>query len=180
MNFNNRTTKASEAIQDANALAVRRQHGQIDVLHLFFSMLHQQEGYVPLLIQKVERDPIIIIQAIQKALDVLPTIDGNVQLSLSPSLNKVLVKSQDEMKTMGDHYLTTEHLLLASLQIDSPVKKICNEFGITETTIRSALSLMRNGSKIDSSDPETNLDALGKYGRDFTNLAREGKLDPII
>lgn len=180
MNFSHYTTKAAEAIQEANALAVRSKHNQIDVLHIFFAMLSQEDGYAPLLITNGDRDPKVILQATTKALGDLPTIDGNAQVSLSPLLNKVLVKAEDEMKAMGDEYLTTEHLFLALLQIENPVKKICNEFGIDEKMIRNAISAIRNGSKINSPDPESSLDALGKYGRDFTKLAREGKLDPII
>lgn len=180
MNFSNRTTKAAEAIQEANNLAVRKKHNQIDALHILLTMLGQEDGYVPMLITKSDRDPKVVADVTKKALDSLPTIDGNAQVSLSPVLNKILVKAEDEMKSMGDQYLTTEHLFLALLQIDSQAKKICNEFGLTEKEVRTTLSTIRNWSKIDSPDPENTLDALWKYGRDFTKLAREGKLDPII
>ena len=180
MNFSNRTTKAAEAIQEANNLAVRKKHNQIDALHILLTMLGQEDGYVPMLITRSDRDPKVVADATKKALDNLPTIDGNAQVSLSPILNKILVKAEDEMKSMGDQYLTTEHLFLALLQIDSQAKKICNEFGITEKEVRTTLAAIRNWSKIDSPDPENTLDALWKYGRDFTKLAREGKLDPII
>jgi ATP-dependent Clp protease ATP-binding subunit ClpB len=115
MNFSNRTTKAAEALQEANNLAVRKKNNQIDALHLLFTMLGQEDGYVPMLIIKSDRDPKIILEATKKSLDNLPTIDGNAQVSLSPALNKILVKAEDEMKSMGDHYLTTEHLFLALL-----------------------------------------------------------------
>lgn len=144
MNFSNRTTKAAEAIQEANNLAVRKKHNQIDALHILLTMLGQEDGYVPLLITKSDRDPQVITEATKKALDSLPTIDGNAQLSLSPVLNKILVKAEDEMKSMGDQYLTTEHLFLALLQIDSQAKKICNEFGLTEKDVRTTLSTIRN------------------------------------
>lgn len=181
MNFSNRTTKAAEAIQEANALAVRSKHSQIDTLHLMAAMLAQTDGYVPSLITKADRDPQVINQAIHAALDKLPTIQGEaLGMSISPTLNKVLVKAEDEMKSMKDQYLTTEHLFLTLIQIDNPVKKICAEFGLDEKVIRNALFAIRNGAKIDNPDPEATLDALGKYGRDVTALARDGKLDPII
>jgi len=144
MNFSNRTTKAAEALQEANNLAVRKKHNQIDALHVFLTMLGQEDGYVPMLITKSDRDPKVITEATKKALDSLPTIDGNAQLSLSPVLNKILVKAEDEMKTMGDQYLTTEHLFLAVLHIDSQAKTICNEFGLTEKEVRTTLAAFRN------------------------------------
>ena len=181
MNFSNRTTKAAEAIQEANTLAVRSKHSQIDSLHLMAAMLAQADGYVPSLITKADRDPQIIMQAVHAALDKLPTIQGEASgMSIAPTLNKVLVKAEDEMKSMKDKYLTTEHLLLALVQIDNPVKKICAEFSLDEKVTRNSILATRNGSKIDSPDPEATLDALGKYGRDVTALARDGKLDPII
>lgn len=160
MNFNNRTTKAAEALQEANSLAVRNKNSQIDPLHLLFTMLNQEDGYVPLLIQKSDRDPSVILSAIQKKLNVLPKIDGNVQVILSPSLNKIFVKAEDEMKAMGDQYLTTEHLFLALLQVDNDAKTICHEFGIDAKIIRIAIESTRNGTKIDNPDPEMTLDAL--------------------
>ena len=129
MNFSHYTTKAAEAIQEANALAVRSHHNQIDNLHLMATMLAQTDGYVPSLITKADRDPQVISQAVHAAIDKLPTIQGEASgMSISPTLNKVLVKAEDEMKSMKDQYLTTEHLLLALVQIDNPVKKICAEF----------------------------------------------------
>lgn len=143
-------------------------------------MLSQDDGYVPLLIQKSERDPTVIRLATQKKLNELSKIDGNIQVTLSPSLNKVFVKAEDEMKAMSDQYLTTEHLFLALLQIDNDVKKICNDFGLDYAMVKQLVATVRQGAKIDSPDPELTLDALWKYGRDFTKLAREGKIDPII
>jgi ATP-dependent Clp protease ATP-binding subunit ClpB len=160
MNFNNRTTKAAEALNEANNLAATKKHNSIDPLHILFTMLRQEDGYIPMVVTKSDRDVNIILDATKKALDSLPTIDGNVQISMSPVLHKILIKAEDEMKSMGDHYLTTEHLFLALLQIDSNAKKICNEFGITDKIIRDLLSTMRNGSIIDSPDPENTLDAL--------------------
>ena len=180
MNFNNRTTKAAEALQDANNLAVRKKNTQIDVLHLLFAMLIQEDGYVPMLIKKFDRDPITITEITKKALNDFSTIDGNTQLTISPALNKIFARAEDEMKSMWDQYLTTEHLFLSLLHIDSHAKKICNEFGIIEKEIRDIIITIRNGKKIDSLDPETTFDALLKYGRDFTKLAREWKFDPII
>lgn len=144
MNFSHRTTKAAEALQEANNLAVKKKHNQIDSLHLLFTMLGQENGYVPILIKKSDRDPQVITEATKKALDSLPTIDGNVQLSLSSMLNKILLKAEDDMKSMGDQYLTTEHLFLAVLHIDSQAKTICNEFGLTEKEVRTTLAAFRN------------------------------------
>lgn len=180
MDFNNRTTKAAEAVQSANQLAVTSKHSQIDPLHLLYVMIEQSDGYVPLLIKKTDRDPQVILQAVSNKFNTLPKIDGNYQVSLSPNLNRIFVQAHQEMKTMGDIYLTTEHLFVALLDNDSDAKNICNEFGIDTKTIREAITDIRQGQKRDNPDPEATLDALWKYGRDFTKLAREGKLDPII
>lgn len=180
MNFNNRTTKAAEALQEANNLAVNKKNNQIDVLHIFWAMLLQGDGYIPTLITKNEKDIKTIIEATKNSINTLPIIDGNIQISISSPLNKVLTKAQDEMKNMWDQFLTTEHIFLALLQIENKAKQICNEFGINEKNIRETITILRNWNKIDNPDPENTLDALAKYGRDFTKLAREGKLDPII
>lgn len=180
MNFNKLTIKASEAIQEANSLCSNRGNNQILPEHLFFAMIEQTDGYLPVIIKKLWKNLEQIKAETILLLDQLPKIQWANQIGISSDLNTILEQSEQEMKTLGDLYITTEHFFLSLLKIENPVKKLLEKFDIDYTMAKNTILQMRNGEKIETNDPEISLEVLSKYGKDITLLAEKGKLDPVI
>ena len=180
MNFNKLTIKASEAIQEANSLCSNRGNNQILPEHLFFAMIEQTDGYLPVIIKKLWKNLEQIKAETILLLDQLPKIQWANQIGISSDLNTILEQSEQEMKTLGDLYITTEHFFLSLLKIENPVKKLLEKFDIDYTMEKNTILQMRNGEKIETNDPEVSLEVLSKYGKDITLLAEKGKLDPVI
>lgn len=180
MNFNKLTIKASEAIQEANSLCINRGNNEITTEHLFFAMLEQADGYLPLILKKMEKNIEQIKAETIVLLDKLPRIQGTNQIGLSSELNRILEQSEREMKELWDAYITTEHFLLAILKNDNKIKQLLGKLNITYQVAHETILQMRNGEKIETNDPEVSLEALSKYGKDITLLAEKGKLDPVI
>lgn len=180
MNFNKLTIKASEAIQEANNLCSNRGNNQILPEHLFFAMIEQTDGYLPVIIKKLWKNLEQIKAETILLLDQLPKIQWANQIGISSDLNTILEQSEQEMKTLGDLYITTEHFFLSLLKIQNPVKKLLEKFDIDYTMAKNTILQMRNGEKIETNDPEVSLEVLSKYGKDITLLAEKGKLDPVI
>ena len=180
MNFNKLTIKASEAIQEANSLCINRGNNEITTEHLFFAMLEQTDGYLPLILKKMGKNIEQIKAETIVLLDQLPRIQGTNQIGLSNELNRILEQSEREMKELWDAYITTEHFLLTILKNDNKIKQLLEKLNITYQTAHETILQMRNGEKIETNDPEVSLEALSKYGKDITLLAEKGKLDPVI
>lgn len=180
MNFNKLTIKASEAIQEANSLCINRGNNEITTEHLFFAMLEQADGYLPLILKKMGKNIEQIKAETIVLLDKLPRIQGTNQIGLSSELNRILEQSEREMKELWDAYITTEHFLLAILKNDNKIKQLLGKLNITYQVAHETILQMRNGEKIETNDPEVSLEALSKYGKDITLLAEKGKLDPVI
>lgn len=180
MNFNKLTIKASEAIQEANSLCSNRGNNQILPEHLFFAMIEQTDGYLPVIIKKLWKNLEQIKAETILLLDQLPKIQWANQIGISSDLNNILEQSEQEMKTLGDLYITTEHFFLSLLKIENPVKKLLEKFDIDYTMAKNTILQMRNGEKIETNNPEVSLEVLSKYGKDITLLAEKGKLDPVI
>lgn len=180
MNFNKLTIKASEAIQEANSLCINRGNNEITTEHLFFAMLEQADGYLPLILKKMGKNTEQIKAETIVLLDKLPRIQGTNQIGLSSELNRILEQSEREMKELWDAYITTEHFLLTILKSDNKIKQLLEKLNITYQIAHKTILQMRNGEKIETNDPEVSLEALSKYGKDITLLAEKGKLDPVI
>ena len=180
MNFNKLTIKASEAIQEANSLCINRGNNEITTEHLFFAMLEQADGYLPLILKKMGKNIEQIKAETIVLLDKLPRIQGTNQIGLSSELNRILEQSEREMKELWDSYITTEHFLLTILKNDNKIKQLLEKLNITYQVAHETILQMRNGEKIETNDPEISLEALSKYGKDITLLAEKGKLDPVI
>ncbi len=180
MNFNKLTIKASEAIQEANSLCINRGNNEITTEHLFFAMLEQADGYLPLILKKMGKNIEQIKAETIVLLDKLPRIQGTNQIGLSSELNRILEQSEREMKELWDAYITTEHFLLTILKNDNKIKQLLEKLNITYQIAHETILQMRNGEKIETNDPEVSLEALSKYGKDITLLAEKGKLDPVI
>jgi ATP-dependent Clp protease ATP-binding subunit ClpB len=176
MNLDHLTTKSAEAIQGAMQLAGRLNHQSITPLHLLTVLLGQKEGLVPTLLQKMEHDPAAISISAQDALSQLPTVSGATQSYLSSDLRKVLDQAESEAAKLHDEYISTEHLFLALID-QSQVQKLLN---VDRNAVLASLKELRGNQRVTDPDPEGKYQALQKYTQDFTQLAREGKIDPVI
>ncbi len=180
MNFNKLTIKASEAIQEANSLCSNRGNSQILPEHLFFAMIEQTDGYLPVIIKKLWKNLEQLKAETILLLDQLPKIQWANQIGIGSDLNAILEQSEQEMKDLGDLYITTEHFFLALVKIENTVKKLLEKFDIDYTMAKNTILQIRNGEKVETNDPEASLEVLSKYGKDITLLAEKGKLDPVI
>jgi len=179
-NFNKFTIKASEAVQEAHDFAIKNKHNQIDVAHLFLAMMEQKDWFVPMIFKKLGKQSDSIKSTILSKLSNLPKVEWNYQIGISQDLNKVFLESENLMAKMWDSYVTTEHLLLAILSWNNEIKKILESESIVYEWAKKIIEEMRKWQTVQSQDPEVTMDALGKYGKDITKLAEEGKLDPVI
>ena len=184
MRLDKLTVKAQEALQEAKNLADRYTQQQIEVEHLLFALVEQPEGIVTPLLQKIGVDRDQLKARLDEYLRSLPQVYGGGgidQLYISQRLNQVLEAAWREAQTMKDEYLSTEHLLLAIADEAAPGSpQILKGLGATKDRILQALTGIRGGQRIVDQTPEAKYQALERYTRDLTELARRGKLDPVI
>jgi len=184
MRLDKLTVKAQEALQEAKNLADRYTQQQIEVEHLLFALVEQPEGIVTPLLQKIGVDREQLKARLDEYLRSLPQVYGGGgidQLYISQRLNQVLEAAWREAQTMKDEYLSTEHLLLAIADEAAPGSpQILKGLGATKDRILQALTGIRGGQRIVDQTPEAKYQALERYTRDLTELARRGKLDPVI
>ena len=179
MNFDKFTQKSQEAVLSAQHLAEELNHQTITPAHLLIALLRQTDGVVPVLITKIAGSPSALVQELQTYLDQQPKVHGsNVQVTLDRTLDNALRSAEKHAKGMSDEYVSTEHLLLG-LTESSEGKRLA-QYGITKDAILKALAEMRGSQRVTSQNPEDTYQALEKFGRDLTAVARQGKLDPVI
>ena len=176
------TQKSQEAIVAAQNLAERNGNSQIEPEHLLLALLEQADGVVPQVLGKINIAAGVLIQQVRAEIGKLPRVSGSgVQVGISPRLHTVLVRAHDELAQFGDEYVATEHLLLAILEHASgATQRILQQAGITRDNLLAALREVRGTQRVTSPTPEGTYAALQQYGRDLTELARRGKLDPVI
>jgi len=182
MNFGNFTTKAQEAFQKAHFIAQERGGEQISSPHLLLALLRQEEGLVATILRKVEIDVSKLDKSLEQEINKLPkVIGGGVgQVFLGQDLALVIENAQKEASNFKDEYVSTEHLLLALLNVPSKAKQILEDAGVKSEHILKALKEIRGEERVTSSEPEQTYQALEKYTRNLTDLARREKLDPVI
>ena len=181
MRLDKLTTKSQEALQQAQGLADKRSHQAIDVEHLLFSLIGQKDGVTVSLLQKLAVPLGGLTDRLQKVLDRLPQVTGSTgQSYITPRLKKLIETAESEAESLKDEYVSAEHLLLAMIQDSGEAGKILKEYGATRDKILNALVSIRGAQRITDPNPEEKYQALEKYGRDLTDLARKGKLDPVI
>ena len=177
-------TKAQEALSAAQSKAARYGHQQVDVEHLLASLLDQENGLATSIFTKAEINVDAIKRRIEQELERMPKVSqpagGPEQIYITARLNHLLAQAEDEAKKLKDDYVSIEHLLLAMTDDTSAANRILKEFGITREKLAQALKAIRGNQRVTSQNPEATYEALGKYGRDFTQLASQGKLDPVI
>ena len=182
MRFDRFTIKAQDAISSAQEIAQRYSHQEITNEHLLMALLEQEEGVVPPIIQKLGADLNLIKQQLRQHLERMPKVQGaGLEIYISPSLRKALDVAWQEAQRLKDEYLSTEHLLVAiSEDKSTPAGQILNSHGVTKDNIYRALSEIRGSQRVTDPNPEDKYQALQRFGRDLTEEARKGKLDPVI
>jgi ATP-dependent Clp protease ATP-binding subunit ClpB len=181
MRFDKLTIKSQEAVSEAQSLAAGRGHSQIQPAHLLRALLGQPEGVTIPILQKLGVSVDTVQGAVEKVLEGIPKVSGGAQAQLSPAASKVLEKAFSEAEALKDEYVSTEHLLLAiAAAKDDPASRALVEVGADREAILKALASVRGGARVTDPDPESKYQALAKFGRDLTDVARTGKLDPVV
>ena len=179
MNLEKYTQKSQEALVAAQRLAEQFNHQTIEPQHILLALLSQEEGVVPAIVTKVSGSVLAIREELQKELENQPKVYGSgSQVGLSRHAADCLQSAEKFAKGMKDDYVSTEHILLG-LTESSEGRRLA-EYGLTKEAILQALTEVRGSQRVTSATPEDTYDALAKYGRDLTDMARRGKLDPVI
>ncbi|MDF2379088.1 MAG: ATP-dependent chaperone ClpB [Candidatus Gracilibacteria bacterium] len=177
---NNFTKKTTEALQSAIKLAQENQHQAVDGPHLFLSLLAQEGSLVKTLLQKIEVPVDTVRNELEAVLEKLPKVDGVLDIYMSQDLKKVLNQANKEAADMSDEYISTEHLLLAFLESTGAVGKVLKINGIEKSAVTEVLAEVRGNQRVTDDNPEAKYQALEKYSTNLTQLARQGKIDPVI
>ncbi|MCD7952530.1 MAG: ATP-dependent chaperone ClpB [Synergistaceae bacterium] len=186
MDMNKLTQKSQEAFYEAQNIAVRHGHQEVDAENLALALLRQENGLIPRLFDKMNIPVESLAGAIENELNKKPRVSGAGQetgkIYVSQRLSKILVRAEDEANGLKDEYISVEHLFLAILYETkgAPLGRIFETFGITPEKFLKTLSEVRGNQRVTSDNPEDTYDALEKYGRDLVKAARENKLDPVI
>ena len=182
MNIEKYTQNAQGAIIDCQNIAVEEGHQQIDGEHLHMALLMQKDGLIPKLLTFMEVSPGEIIGSIQTELDKLPKVSGSAESMYSTRrLQQIFINAEKTAQKLKDEYISVEHLYMALLdERNTPSAQVFKRYGITKDKFLDALNKVRGNQRVTSQNPEENYDALNKYGRDLVEMAREGKLDPVI
>ncbi|TMC70054.1 MAG: ATP-dependent chaperone ClpB [Chloroflexi bacterium] len=180
MDPNKLTEKSQEALVAAQQKARDEGHAQLDVEHLAAALVDQAGGIVPSVLTALGLQPAQLSTALATELGRQPKVSGNVQLSASGRLGRVLQQAQKEAQSLGDEYVSTEHLLLAMTEDQGYTGQALKRLGATHERVLNALKDVRGSQRVTDQNPEGKYQALDKYGRDLTDLARKNKIDPVI
>ncbi|TMB54687.1 MAG: type VI secretion system ATPase TssH, partial [Chloroflexi bacterium] len=176
------TTRAQEAIVAAQTLAEGEGQPELTAAHLLLSLVDQPDGVVSAVLEAIGRRPEAIANAIRADLGKLPKVSGAAQLTLSRDASRILSDAHPIAERMHDDYVSTEHLLLAIIEdgAGNSAQRILSENGVDAAAVLEALASIRGNQRVTSENPEATYQALEKYGRDLTDAARKGLLDPVI
>jgi len=182
MNIQKYTEKAQEAIGAAQRMADERNNPQIEPEHVLLALVGQKDGVVPEIIRKMKVDPAAVTTALKAEVEKLPTAYGGSQAGLSPRVRAIADAAEKDAERLKDEYVSTEHLLLAIAGESgrAPAARALHQLKITKDAILSAMTAVRGSQRVTDQTPEAKYQALERYGRELTDLAREGKLDPVI
>jgi len=180
MRLDRLTVKAQEALAAAQGSASDRGHASVGTLHLLGALLDQQGGIVGPLLEKVGVSARRIHDVLEAQLSHLPTQSAQAGLGMDPALRQVLNRAEQEAKSLGDEYTSTEHMLLGLTEVDSDARQVLSTLGVDKNRILSAMKDLRGSQRVTDQNPEDKYRALERYGRDLVEMARVGKLDPVI
>ncbi|TLY25578.1 MAG: ATP-dependent chaperone ClpB [Nitrospirae bacterium] len=183
MRFDRLTIKAQEALAEAQKLAEKAGHQQLDVEHLALALVLQREGLTQSLLNKLGADPAVLARALEQELKKIPQVSGSGATGvagITPRLRDVFSAAEQEAERFKDEYLSTEHLLLAIMDAGGTAAGVFKRQGVSKDRLYAALTAIRGTQRVTDQEPEEKYQALAKYSRDLTDLARKGKLDPVI
>ena len=182
MRLDKLTVKAQEALARAGEIAEENGHQEISPTHVLGALLEQKDGVVPPVLQKIGVRPDFLQGEINRELEKVPRVSGGgaSQAYVSNELKQVLDRAWQEAQQLRDQYISTEHILLAIAELKNDGGRLLQAHGATRDTILKALQDIRGTQRVTDQHPEEKYDALGRYSRDLTELARTGKLDPVI
>ncbi len=179
--FDKYTVKAQESLQAAQELAGQHGNQQIEPVHLLLALVGQPEGIVPAILSRLGVPPSSVAGEAEQAIGALPKVGGSADHFLSPALKQILDGAFEEAAPFKDEFVSTEHLLLAlTKKSNDPATRILARLGVTHDAILKALVAVRGTQRVTDQNPESKFQALEKFARDLTDLARRGKLDPVI
>jgi ATP-dependent Clp protease ATP-binding subunit ClpB len=174
------TTKSQEALREAASAAMRRGNPEVTPEHLLIAILEQEGGIAAPLVQNAGADPRALIAALTERLDRLPKVAGGTEPGFARRMLPLMSKAEDEAKKLKDDYISVEHYLLAAGKHDKDIQAIFDRQGLSYDKLLHALAAIRGSQRVVDQDPEGKFQALEKYTRDLTALARRGKIDPVI
>src|SRR5271157_2017844 len=177
--FDRLTLKSQEAVQTAQSLARDRGHQRLEPMHLLAALLDPEQQVIRTLLSQLGVNPAQVLRAAEEGLSALPRGSGGEQ-SLGPDLAAVLDAAQAESERMKDQYVSVEHLLLGLVKVKSKAQQLLDALGVNEKEILQALQKVRGGQTVTDQNPDDKYQALERYGRDLVELARRGKMDPVI
>jgi len=180
MNFNQFTIKAQEVVQEAQQLAVNASNPSIEVVHLLKGIFKTDPDLMQFVLKKNALNPEQIKQATEQLILALPKVSGSNEIYLSNAANQVLIKAQGLLKEFNDEYVSIEHILLSILASSDQVSKILKDAGLSEKNLKQTIKELRGNQRVQSKDAEATYQALNKYAKNLNELARLGKLDPVI
>ena len=182
MNYDKYTVKSREAIASAQELTIKSKHHEMRPAHLLLALLIQEGGLVPSLFKKIGIDTTSLEQAVQNELQSYPAVDGPGvgQIYASREFSEMIIKSREIADNMKDEYISVEHLLLGLVESGGGLSGVLNKFNITKKALLDAVKELRGNQNVTNENPENSYQALEKYSKDLTELARKDKLDPVI
>jgi ATP-dependent Clp protease ATP-binding subunit ClpB len=180
MKFDKFTLKAQEALATAQQIAMAKSHTVLSALHLLSALLSDEGGVTEMILKKIGANVNRIREMTEDELNRLPQGTSTGQLMPDPALNQIVLDAQNRADKMGDEYLSAEHLLLSLAAVKSDAREVLNLNSVTPEKIQNALKDIRGGAKITDQNPEEKYKALERYGIDLLEMARKGKLDPVI
>lgn len=186
MNVDKMTIRVQQALNDANLIAVKYNHQQIEVIHLLAALVEQEDGLIPNIFTKMGVDVKGLKNTVNKSLDNMPKVLGeganNSGVYITRKVEEILVNAEDLSKKFEDSYISVEHLMLAILYVEKSgsLAEILKQYNINEGNFMKVLSEVRGSQRVETNDPEGTYDALSKYGTNLIELAKKHKLDPVI
>ncbi|MBR1899390.1 MAG: ATP-dependent chaperone ClpB [Oscillospiraceae bacterium] len=185
MNAQKLTQKSNEALQSAQSMALAANSMQIEQIHLLQALLQQEGGLIPQLFTKLGTDVDALRRSLQTAIDSAPAVTGSGRqpgmVYISHDVDNALNQAESQAAQMKDDFVSVEHIALGLLTVpDAALQKILRRFGIDKDAFLRTLAQIRGSARVTSDNPEETYDALGKYGSDLTEMARQNKLDPVI
>ena len=181
MDLNKLTKKSMEAVQDAQNIALKNKNPEISDLHLHYALVADVEGIVNKTLEKMGVDMESYLKDLSFELDRLPKVDSASNIYPSQLFQRIILIAEDEAKRMKDSFISVEHIYLALIkEKNMTFPEILKKYSITAKGFEKALAEIRKGNRVETDDPESSMNALEKYGRDLTEEARKGKIDPVI